>query len=283
MAQANTGHKVQLQGRVNVAHLFTGWLVCDNQLFDRICPQCRLMHSSFTSSGVCLRCNTPLDFIRISDGRTMSISEGTFGVALPEKQKARDEHDIKARKGGLPIVYRFKMFEFGAPNTPPAIPALHGRCKKGALIEVRTQNHQMLPKPFKSKEGWKVELMLQVFTKYGDKVEILADPKVADATVPHRVNADGSPAPLTLGSKEAAMDEISKQIAALNAKIAALTGAAPAPTNTATAAPTNAPVSADAPPVEDYGDFTPDFTDTDYEEDVSAAVAAGGSVDPFNM
>jgi hypothetical protein len=187
---------VELKSRVNLGVVLTGWLAHDNNLFDLTCTACGGMYSSFKVRA-CPKCNCDLTYIRISaTQKAMCISEGTMYPALSKNQLAKDAQAIVARKRAVPITYRFKLFEFSNDQGVLPVPAIHKRLKKGALVEVRCFNHQPVITPFESKEGPKVEVMLMVYSAYGDKCEVLSDAKVRDAVTPVRVNKDGSPAPM---------------------------------------------------------------------------------------
>ena len=185
--------------RTNYALKITGWLGHDNKLFDRTCPQCRGMYSSFDTSS-CPKCGQPLTYITTKDGKYMSISEGTIYPSFGPKQKDRDEEAIRARKTGMEATYRFKMFAFeDEENVPPTPPDMHHMMRKGVMIELMIINHQLIPSWYQTKSGKvKVELMAMIYPKYGDTIKILRQKEEADATVSFPVNADGTPAKMPI-------------------------------------------------------------------------------------
>lgn len=273
---------VALKDRINYGIAFTGWLAHDNKYFDRTCTACGGMYSSFIqTNGLCPKCGQKLSFITFKDenGNTkaLSISEGTMYPALSKNQLEKDAQAIKARKRAIPITYRFKIFGFSDEKGILAPPAIHKRLRSGALVEVRMYNHQLLATPFVSKkEGPKVELMLQVFEKYGDKVAVLNDAKTADTVTPHRVMADGAPAPIDMGQTN-----LQKEMADLQAKLASLTEAvskmgtttAPQPQAQAATIPVEAALEDNDCP----------FTDEELDEEAGQLFMEGASVDPFDV
>ena len=282
---------IDFKTRVNYGKTITGWLLHDNKLFDRTCPQCGGMYSSFLASS-CKKCGQPLTYIRTGDGRAMAISEGTLGIALPKTQIERDEKSIKARKGGMLITHRFKLFSFEENGVLSPHP-LHKNLRTGSLVEVRIINHQELTKPFRTRAGaWKIELMYPVYDQYGDTVKILRGPKAADVTTPHGVTATGAAAPITV-TANTEIAALQKQMAEMQARINAL-GQAPAPT---TAAPT--PTPPPAPPVQNavaasveaaMDEECPfDVDDLDMVDiatqgwDEAEPPATSGSINPFSM
>lgn len=278
---------VELKNRVNLGVVLTGWLAHDNNLFDRTCSACGGMYSSFTTL-TCPKCSSALTYIRIPETqKAICISEGTMYPALSEKQLAKDAQAILARKRAVPITYRFKLFEFANDHGVLGVPAIHKRLKKNALVEVRCFNHQPVVTPFMSKKGAKVEVMLMVYSAYGDKCEVLNDAKVRETVTPIHVNPDGSPAPvqvpndLASAMKElAAMQERTAAIMANMAKMQGAPAAVPAPTTqtatkAATATVTTEPSIEDVL-MDDECPFDPSEMD-DYEVDDGAAI------DPFKV
>ena len=205
---------------VNYAFKIAGYLGHDNKLFDRTCAACGGMYSSRIQS-TCPKCSKPLTYITSSDGKPMSMSEGTLYPAFGPKQEQRDAATVANRKNGMAPTYRFKLFEFMDEHGVLTPPQFHDECRKGAKVEVVIMNHQLIPSWFKAKDGTpKVELMALVFTNYGDTFKVLTAAQYADRTVSHGVNPDGSPA--SMGN-----EETDAKIAALQAELNALKGVQP--------------------------------------------------------
>jgi hypothetical protein len=231
---------------VNYAFKIVGSLRHDNLLFDRTCAACGGMYSSRKQS-TCPKCSQPLTYITSNDGKPMSMSEGTLYLAFGDKQWRRDAATIAKRKNGMPATYRFKLFEFMDEHGVLTPPQFHDECRKGAKIEIVMMNHQLVPSWFKAGDGTpKVELMVPVFTNYGDTFKILTAAQYASKTVSHAVNPDGSPAPM-------GNEETDAKIAALQAELNALKGA-----------------------------MQPSTPDTNEERlDAAAAVVEDTTIDPF--
>jgi len=278
---------VELNNRVNLGVALTGWLACDNYLFDRTCSACGGMYSSFETR-MCPKCGAALTYIRVpATQKAMCISEGKMYPALSEKQLAKDAQAIVARKRALPIEYRFKLFGFADDQGVLPVPAIHKRLKRGALVEIRMYNHQPVVTPFQSEKGPKVEMMLMVFEAYGDKCEVLSDAKVRDTVTPVRINQDGSVAPMQVPNDLAsAMKELAamqERTAAIMANIAKMQGApattlppvAPPDTRVASAVPTEP--SIEDVLMDDECPFDPsEMDDADVFDD-------GAAVDPFKV
>lgn len=245
----------------------------DNRLFDRTCPNCGGMFSSFQMS-VCNKCNVPLVAITTGEGKAMAISEGTIYPAFGPKQKERNQKAINNRKNGMQPVYRFKVFSFADENGMVSLPQDHQRMKKGAMVKVSVRNHEIVPSWFLSSSNVpRVELMMQIYPQYGDVAVVLKDAQAQAATQPVTIGPDGQPIPMDT-SQEAA------EIARLEARIAELRGqstpqAAPTPTTTPTqqggmsAAEAAAFAEEDTPPWNDGAQ-------TQY-------TGGNGEVDPFDI
>lgn len=187
----------------NYAFKIVGYLGHDNLLFDRACANgCKGFFSS-REHRVCPKCGGQLTWI-LSKGKPIAISEGTIYPAMSEKQKAKDAEEIKKRKNGMPIRYRFKMFSFADENGVLMPPPEHDRCMKRAKVEVMIINHQVIPSWFLSKpdkngnkEVW-VEFLLMVYTNYGDKVKVLTDEEYIQKVTTYDVLPNGDPAPIEM-------------------------------------------------------------------------------------
>lgn len=212
------------ESRVNFAMKIVGNLMHDNHLFDRTCPSCSGMYSSFKTAN-CPKCGAVLTFITTNDGnnRAMSISEGTLGICFGPKQEEKDAKAIKNRKNGLTPLYRFKRFSFADDNGAMALPKDHHRMKMGAQVEITIINHQVIPSgPFNTKKhGPTVEFMLMIFDDqgYGDKVVILKDAQAIANNVPVNVDDHGQPTPVDVTG-------INQEIAALELRVATIKAAA---------------------------------------------------------
>ena len=210
---------------INYAFTFVGRLCHDNLLFDRTCPSCSGMYSSRKQS-TCPKCSKPLTYITSSDGKPMSMSEGTVDTIFGPLQDASDAKSIDRRKNGMHPKYRFKLFEFMDEQGVLTPPQHHSNCLSGAVVEIVIMNHQLIPSWFKTKEGVpKVELMMHVFTNYGDTFKVLTAAERASRTVSHTVNADGSPAPINT-------PETNAKIAKLQAEMDELMGTKASPPST---------------------------------------------------
>lgn len=213
--------QVQEKKKVNYAFMALGSLRHDNLLFDRTCPSCGGMYSSRERSN-CAKCNAALTYITSTEGKPMSMSEGTINLAFGHKQEARDNTAIEKR-GGMYPTYRFKLFEFMDEHGVLTPPQYHDECRKGAKIEILMMNHQLVPKPFSTRKGEpRVELLIQVFTNYGDKLTMLTEQEYASRVVHHEVNPDGTPAALSNG--------VQNRLAYLEAEIAKIRGDVATPT-----------------------------------------------------
>jgi hypothetical protein len=216
-----TQQTVGTKFRTNYALKILGHLGHDNKLFDRTCPQCKGMYSSFETN-VCGKCGSALTHITTGNGKPMAISEGTIYPSFGPKQKQRDADAINVRKNGMEPVYRFKMFSFMDDSGAMGVPKEHHNMKKGAQVEIIIINHQAIPSWFKSKDGSiKVELMLMIYDTYGDTVKVIHEPKASQNTTPTQVNASGNTVPMDTSSIDAAIAEAQRKIDALKAAAAA--------------------------------------------------------------
>jgi hypothetical protein len=277
---------VQLKDRVNLGILATGWLAHDNNLFDRTCSACGGMYSSFVHN-VCPKCGSALTYIRIPGSqKAMCISEGTMFIALSKKQLEKDANAVKARKRAVPVVYRFKVFEFADDNGVLVPPAIHKRLRKGALVEVKTFNHQPVVTPFPSKEGEKAEIMLMVFEAYGDRIQVLSDAKATDAVTPNKVDAKGANVPVKppvdVTAAMAQFAELQNKLGALLQTLAQ--GNVPTPTPPAPA--TKAATTVAASPADELEAAIMDDDcpfDTAELEEAGQLFGDGATVDPFKV
>jgi hypothetical protein len=243
------------------------------------------MYSSFVHN-VCPKCGAGLTYIRIPGSqKAMCISEGTMFIALSKKQLEKDANAVKARKRAVPVVYRFKVFEFADNNGVLVPPAIHKRLRKGALVEVKTFNHQPVVTPFPSKEGEKAEIMLMVFEAYGDKITVLSDAKATDAVTPNKVDAKGVNVPV---NPPVDVTAAMQQFAELQNKLGALLqtlaqGSAPAPTTPAPATQATTVVASPADELEAaiLDDDCP-FDPAEMEE-AGQLFNDGASIDPFKV
>ena len=211
---------------VRYAFKIVGNLGHDNHLFDRTCPACKGMYSSHERSN-CPKCNAALTYLTGPEGRPIAISEGTVYPAFNDKQLQKDAAEISARKNGMPIKYRFKMFNFMDDNGVLTPPIEHDRCRKGAKVEIVSMNHQCVPSWFMGKDisnpqsttkiPW-VEFLVLVYTNYGDYIKVLTEAEYANIVVHHPMNPDGTPAPIETG------ESVQEQLARLQSQFNELQG-----------------------------------------------------------
>lgn len=215
-------NQVQDNKSVNYAFKIVGYLGHDNKLFDRTCPACKGMYSSHELAN-CPKCGMLLTYLTSPDGKALAISEGTVYPAFGPKQDKRDIAAVTNRKNGMFPTYRFKLFSFMDDHGVLIPPAEHGRCRKGAKVEILTMNHQLVPSWFLGRDGaHKVELLIMVYTNYGDSIKVLTEQEYTNKVVYHPLNPDGTPAPLqTEGDARA---KAQAEIAILQAKMDELRG-----------------------------------------------------------
>ncbi len=244
------------KNRVNFAMRVVGNLLHDNKLFNRTCPSCRGMYSSY-ETGVCPKCNSALMYITTNDGtnRAMAISEGTLGLCFGPKQEAKDAKSIKNRKNGLTPLYRFKRFSFADDNGVLAMPKDHHRMKSGTQVEITIVNHQVVPAgPFQTtKHGATVEFMLLVFDDqgYGDKVEVLRDSPAVQNNMPVNVDGAGQPLPVDTSDINAMVAAMTLQIEQLKAVVQGTTTAPQPAAQTAATSAEEIVANMDEPPFEE--------------------------------
>jgi len=219
----------------NYAFKIVGHLGHDNELFDRACMGgCKGLFSSRKHS-VCPKCGRELCWILSADKQPMAISEGTIYPAFGSKQDMRNLADITKRKNGMRPIYRFKMFSFMDDYNILSPPAEHGRCVKGTKVEILSMNHQLVPSWFETKpdaDGKReimVEILIMVYTNYGDYVKILTEQEYVNKTTPHPVYADGTSVPLAV-EEEARLVAMEEAIAKIRADSRARAVAKPAAT-----------------------------------------------------
>lgn len=218
-------NQVREKKEVNYAFKIVGHLGHDNLLFDRTCPACGGMYSSHERSN-CPKCNATLTYLTSSiTGQPIAISEGTIYPAFSDKQDRKDAAEISSRKNGMPIKHRFKMFSFMDDQGVLVPPVEHGRCREGAKVEILSMNHRLVPSWFMGKDDnnpgsstkihW-VELLIMVYTNYGDYVKVLTEQEYASKVVHHPVNPDGSATPIdTNGNIQKELEYLQSEIARL--------------------------------------------------------------------
>ena len=231
---------------VNIAIKMRGFLQHDNNYFDRTCPSCGGMYSSYTTT-VCSKCQQPLTYITTSDGKAMSISEGTFNPLVSKNTEERIERGLK-RKSAVALKYRFKMFSFIDANGVLTPHPLHMQMKKGSIVEIMCINHPPEGVQYYSKkyERTEVELMHHIFERYGDSVKVIRAPKEkAESTIAYNVDAQGNPAavPPPFNPAEERIKAMEDRLAQIGSFIAAMPGAVAAPVAPAPAAPAPAPAA----------------------------------------
>lgn len=219
-------NQIQAKRSVNYAFKIVGNLGHDNKLFDRTCPACRKGMYSSRKYSKCPKCGADLGYLTNSEGKAIAISEGTIYPAFGPKQEKRDANEVAKRKNGMPPIYRFKMFSFIDDHGVLIPPAEHDECRKGAKVEILTMGHQLVPSWFMGKnlDGTKVakvELLILVYTNYGDYVKVLTDQEYASKTISHNVYPDGSPAPIEIPvTPVTPVTGLAADIAALEKRIA---------------------------------------------------------------
>jgi hypothetical protein len=224
---------------INYHFEIVGNLGHDNKLFDRTCPTCKSMYSSFQVAN-CPTCGAALVAITTGEGKAMSISEGTIYPAFSQKQKERNARAIANRKNGIKPVYRFKIFSFADANGFIAPPQGHDRMKSGALVKLIIKNHEIIPSWFLTRENKpQVELMMQIYPQYGDVATVLKDAQVAAHTQGVAVGPNGNPLPTDITL-------INKEIAFLTERINALKAAQGIPQNNTVVVPQNQMSEAEA-------------------------------------
>jgi len=208
------GGQAGTQRQIHIDFTMDGWLACDNKLFDRTCPSCNGMYSSYEVAN-CPKCGSQLTFITTAKGSSMAISEGTFYPCLSQKQ-------TQEAGNGIETVYRFKIFSFSDANGVLAPPPEHAFCKKGALVKIRTIGHQIIHRLFSTGQGVpKVESLFLVWKNYGDSVKLLQGPKVS-----YQVDANGQPAQMNPPYPQANQNAQTAQAGALPPNAAEILAAA---------------------------------------------------------
>lgn len=216
MTNATDNKAVATKYRTNYALKILGHLGHDNKLFDRTCPQCKGMYSSYQIS-TCPKCNGALTYITTAAGKPIAISEGTVYPSFGPKQKQRDLDATNNRKNGMEAIYRFKIFAFADDNGVLGMPKDHHNLKRGAQVEIIIINHQAIPSFFQAKEGaYKVELMLMIYEQYGDTVKIISEPQASKNTTAMQVDATGAAIPTDTAAIDAEIAAINLRIEALN-------------------------------------------------------------------
>lgn len=243
-------NQTQEKKNTNLAVMITGFLGHDADYFDRTCPNCKGMYSSFDIVS-CPKCSAELVHLTTSKGKPFSISEVTIYPMLGA-QEAKDAKIIEGKKNGMPITWRIKEFSFmqdGVLSPPP----LYHQMKKGAMVKFTIINHQLIPSWFTTKSGApRVELLAQIYPQYGDSVKVLAAPKVQEAMVSYPANPDGSPTPINVsgGTAEEKIAVMEAEIARLQAANTAATS--PTPPTPDTSATTTATTTNESEPVDPF-------------------------------
>ncbi len=173
----------QNQIPTNFAAKLVGNLGHDAHVFDRTCPKCKGAYHSLHTP-VCPKCGSALTYITTSENKPMSITECTFYPIFGKATRERWEKDTSRRKGGLGIVWRFKIFNYADKNGVLAEHPLTMMLKKGATVEIRCYNHPPFATGFMTKEGAPmVELMYVIFPTYGDQIKVLKQPNIVAKTM----------------------------------------------------------------------------------------------------
>jgi len=229
----------QNQVPTNFATKLVGNLGHDAHVFDRTCPKCKGIYYSLNTPA-CPKCGGTLTYITTGENKPMSITECTFYPIFGKATRERWEKDTSRRKGGLGIVWRFKIFNYADKNGVLADHPLTMMLKKGATVEIRCYNHPPFATGFLTKEGAPmVELMYVVFPNYGDQIKVLKQPTNMAKTVEA---ATGAAAPVITQSA-ASTGAVSADV------IAAITAQVLATLQNKAATPALAPAKAAAPVV----------------------------------
>lgn len=269
------------EGRVNFAMKVIGNLMHDNHLFDRTCPNCKGMYSSYVTN-TCPKCGSALTYITTNDGQNkpMAISEGTLAVCFGPKQEAKDRKATENRKQGLFELIRFKRFSFADDNGTLALPKDHHRMKKGAQVEVTIINHKPIYSgPFNTKKyGSTIECMLLIFDDqgYGDTVKVLRNSKAIAANMSVPVDANGHPLPVDVTNIKDEIAQMEQRIAAMKAQMA---GTASPAAQTATQVSAQSEVEASA--TETMVQPSPEMMEAMDEPAFEDNVTTDTSADPF--
>jgi hypothetical protein len=197
--------KIANKVSVRYAMKIIGRLGHDNILFDRACSRgCKGFFSSLEHS-VCPHCNGELTYIKANGGKPMAISEGTIYPSFGTEQKEKDAKELARRVHGMESIYRFKIFSFMNDDGTFPLPENHTRLVKGAKVELVTMNHSILPSWYEGtdkktgEKKVKLELMILVYSSYGDYVKIITEGEHTDKIISHPVNTEtGAPAPITM-------------------------------------------------------------------------------------
>lgn len=249
---------------VNYGFAIVGWMAHDALLFDRNCPKCRQMCSSFEHK-VCPnpKCGGELGFIKTPSGTKMAIMECTLYPNFNDATRQKNAEETKARKGAVPITYRFKAFSFADNDGVLAPPDDFHRMVKGALVSVRMYNHELLVTPFEKRNGdTGAELMVTVYPQFGDIVSILKDGKAAEhqiddpgtkAAAESAPSAPASAPPSAPATQSSDVVELKKEVASLTAMVHQLVGAQ-VKTGAANA-PVDPTPALEVPGVDDADDF----------------------------
>lgn len=223
--------KAYTKTTANYAFKIVGHLGHDNLLFDRVCSRgCKGMFSS-REHEVCPKCQGALTWITNAEGKHMAISEGTIYPSFGPKQDERDELSLSKRKNGMKPTYRFKMFSFADEEGTLMPPIEHARCVKGARVEILTMGHQIIPSWYQTKpkedgsRELRVELLIMVYTNYGDYVKFISEKEHSDRVVArHPYVAEKTAAPAQLSPEAVAqLDRLEQQIAEIRANSGAST------------------------------------------------------------
>jgi hypothetical protein len=175
----------------------------------------------------------------------MSITEATFYPIFGKATKERWEKDTARRKGGLGMVWRFKIFNYADKNGILAEHPTTMMLRKGATVEIRCYNHPLFATGFTTKGGAPmVELMCVIYPTYGDKIKVLKQPNTIierPAAAAPIVNHAGTPT-------GAASPEL---VAAITAQVLATIQGKAAPASNA-AAPVKTKSSSHSAPIFAY-------------------------------
>jgi len=173
--------------------LKVGRLLHDNKHFDRTCPRCRGMYSSYTTAQ-CPKCGAQLVFITFG-GTPLAISEGTIELIL--RPDVVDKFNQAIINGyAVPTVYRFKLMTFADRQGILTPHHLHKDLRKGTIVKLITYNHPEYLRIFETrKKITNVENLTLIYNKFGDTINILTQSQVIETTVSMPVKSKVTQAP----------------------------------------------------------------------------------------
>jgi hypothetical protein len=264
----------------NFAVKIVGNLGHDAHIFDRTCSKCKGMYNAL-STPACPKCGAPLVYMTTGEGKPMSITECTFYPIFGKATSERWAKDTAARKGGMGLTWRFKMFTYADKNGVLGDHPISMMLKKGATVELRVFNHPPFATEYDSTKnpGQKMaEIMFVVYPNYGDSIKVLKQPTNIVTKV--ATQAATSAAPMATPELVAAIT--AQVLATLSGKAAPVPVPAPKAATTTPQARTAVAATAEEDIDEQvisslYGDM-----DAGSLEDLPDNTASLAKIDPWN-